>query len=111
VYNVFKLNDFISGVTFWKHVSLLDLKFFWSFELDLGIYIVISFSVKMIEIRLKTVEYAQFKFEKLAEVFSNLSNVVRIGGQKTAMGRISTKWDEIQPPSVLEILLLAFDHF
>jgi hypothetical protein len=42
----------------------------------------------MAEIRLKTVEYAQFKFEKLAEMFSNLSNVVRIGGQKTSNGSI-----------------------
>jgi hypothetical protein len=73
----------------------------------------------MAESRLKTVEYAQFKFDhhfwsNLSQIWPKCFQTGRIlsesEGKKPAMGRILTKSDEIWPNSV-EIQPRAFDHY
>jgi hypothetical protein len=75
-------------------------------------YTVISFSAKLAEIRSKTVEYAQFKFDhhfwsNLRQSWSKCFQTGRIladaAHKKPAMGRISTKLNEIRPKIIERI--------
>jgi hypothetical protein len=57
----------------------------------------------LVEIRLKSVELAQFNFRH--GIHPNRRR------KKSTMGRISAKLDDIRPKSVAEIQLRAFDRF